>query len=1236
MSELILENEYLKVTFPGNKAGFSGIWLKNYQSGSAIKTEYNRLDENLYYKAFGGDYHGVYAEEQEYWSGDVNGIAYKTTMGSTDLFGKADIFGNSPREVVKVVSGDVVEINSDRAINSQELLYYFSPDGQSLIKRVRLNIRKQGANAENLQSVVFMNYVGFAPVAYNSEIQYIAFHEYILGFNSLDNWSADSGLGISLARNSLYPNLAPGFSEAQWQIDAGQPVISSNRQLNLSGGDNIYLCRHNAYPADRIHTLNLSVQNLSGSLRIKYGLSRNAISCDEEAQSLDITSNGSYSLQDNSGYGDNYLYIRLEQLSGSGEVHDLAVKYLKDGVSYSDYDHSYLAHTSLHNCARVQSVNPNGLRLIYNFPQNIKIAAGGGVKMLALSLDNNSIEDGAFCLIFQKPDDTWVETGKINMLVDFNDQYPLGAWGRFNQWDDSFFGVEIPANVNEIKAIGIKWTTNQAIDWLLDGFGIVAWQDKDLGSGTQEKLKMGLPAQGLRLNRTFTLRGVQGAYHPVQNRIPGERISVVIVGGLQGYGEYVPLTFQNIQTVNEVYQISNQYIDSIWNQWNDNCFQLVYNASGINNYLYPVAVRNVTQNEEYPIISSAANLITVDIGNKNYALSDTLRITYARKQTVDPAHWDLAQNARGQWCIKWAYDSWTLENDRQKVYVDYSVAGRSDDSPAWLLSASNHDVHSIVQDYPDISNDSPQLAAYATYVFSDPSNEQAEGLFIYQPRLNKSGDALYTEAQNLLDLADLLYLNTRQEALSPMPKNYNLIPMLAFGGEAVAANPIDYLQQVSRLFFSANATNAIMATGSLNHLYDRDMQAWWNWSGALRDSGVNYLSASRQILRRGYPESIVGQNLNRHRYFFEVSVFADSHIKRHKEQAALDYKGNLAYKRTWYYQEANGAYTAVTHPWNDFQAAYYQPIVLNGKSYIYRYNYTETIPAFWSVVKPSAYWGLANPTIYDLLCRRIDYLCRTYDSEGILLSELLYYGYSFDTKDFALYNWWRQNIKGLASASDWPRDVATGYVMVDDPLIWEFKSYYIKEMLTNLAAIAHGHNKLFGCNVQVQNCLPVKQPDAPVWEPYTKKSGTYGVCVDTLNFSCDRYGTPYADLLQANICDLLFVWLYYRYSSFGIKAAYDFIERFSQYKERMLVTVGLFPKENPPAADEIIQLVQTLLQAGFNVCYAGYPPMLINDERWVDVWGTLSNYVPLVTLNEDGEVEVNPKQVEAVPFLIKM
>jgi hypothetical protein len=611
-----------------------------------------------------------------------------------------------------------------------------------------------------------------------------------------------------------------------------------------------------------------------------------------------------------------------------------------------------------------------------------------------------------------------------------------------------------------------------------------------------------------------------------------------------------------------------------------------------------------------------------------------LRITYAERQEIDSSHYDLVY-VNGIYKIKWAYDSWTISHDREKVYVDYDVSDRGDDTIACVIGGSHHVNDRLVQDYYDLTQSPSLVATYSTLVFSDPANEIVETFMVYYPLVSKTGGSLYAEAETIHDLTQALLVNSRKDPLSPMLHNYNLAPHVAYGGEDIAANPIEYLQDVSEKFFRANCSNAIISGGSLAYLRDRDLDFWYWWGGGLRDNGVDVLSATRAILRRGYTETRVQQDMNQHRYILEITCFAYEHNKRYPDQASVDYKGTSTYRRVWYYQADSGLYTAVQHVWDDMSSSYYDPIVIDGENYYFQYHYILVIPAFWSLVKPASYWSLNYPTIYDLLSDRLDYVTSKYDCDGAIISELLYYGHSFDTNDFTLYNWWRVNVKGWGTAGDWPRDSGTGYVNVDDTEIWEFKAYFMKEFLTNMATIVHGNGKLLGINAEVQNVIPVKFPNASVWNPYDKVEGQYGTNVDTLDYNCDRYGTPYDDLLKEDICDFFYVWLYYRYSGISTRVVDDFIAQYEDYKERMFITIGLFPKEDPPAEDEITELVQMLLKKGFNVTYAGYPPMLIQDSRWDGIWDNLFDYVPTVHYNTDSQIEIRPKKMERIPFLVR-
>ena len=113
----------------------------------------------------------------------------------------------------------------------------------------------------------------------------------------------------------------------------------------------------------------------------------------------------------------------------------------------------------------------------------------------------------------------------------------------------------------------------------------------------------------------------------------------------------------------------------------------------------------------------------------------------------------------------------------------------------------------------------------------------------------------------------------------------------------------------------------------------------------------------------------------------------------------------------------------------------------------------------------------------------------------------------------------------------------------------------------------------------------------------------------------------------------MYVWLYYRYSPFGTQAVLDFMAEFNQYKERMFLTVGLFPKEDPPKECEVVTLLKIILDAGWNAVYAGYPPMLIQDNRWAGVWSKVKGHVPVVDYDEENqEIVIDPAKGVEVPF----
>ncbi|MFQ5645905.1 MAG: hypothetical protein ACE5GM_03160 [bacterium] len=1236
-NKLVLENDFLVVTFPGTKAGFDGVWLKNYASGTLQSTEYNNLASTGEVRLLRGDFHALAVGADEYYSGNQSWIAYGTAISSRDLYGSLDPYGDVEIEAVKVISSDNIDIGSDRQITGQEFTYYFTPDGKGLIKRVRLDVKKTGPQASLLQTVKFIDFNSFSPVGYKTACDYAGFTAWEDGFDYRDmtgflaDWSVDSGLNVSLARGSLYPNLLPAFGDSSWTAVAGSPVVVSGSRLDLAAGDKLYCQVLNAYPANRTLTLNLTVSNLSGALNLKFGTERNGRDIPVAGNTVSV--DGTYTFRFTTGYGDNWLYLELEQTGGSCQITDPVVHYLYDGVSYVAPDGSYLANTNLKQCVRVTGSNPQGKRLTLNLSPTRKIAASSGVQLLVRSLDNTEITDGAFQLSFQKPDNSWVDSAMQNLLIDYNET--LSGAQQVGFWEDGLFGVKIPDGLDEIKAVAIEFTTTASIDWLLDGFITLGWQKLAVDPGADRRYRVGPVAAGLR-SENFSLRGVGLISDRQPSSVAGDRIQVVVVTGPGGYGETAALSFSDVSSVTGVYQLQESSLLTTFSDWDDRVYCAAYDLASVTGYAYPVKVENLTRGEEYTITGSSGTVCEVDISEKDYAFSDSLKITYVYKDWVSSANWSLATDSRGRTAIKWAYNAWTIANDRQAVYVDYPVSSRTDDRLSLCQGTSLHHCSTVRGYYYDPRVSSPLVSTYGNLIFSNPANDVAETALIYYPGAGLDDDALYQKAEEIQELADRLIVNNRSEPLTPAPRNYNLVPHVAFGGEAIAADPLEYLQEVNEKFYRSGVTNTIISGGSLAYLRDRDPQAWWWWGGSLRDNGIDLLSATRAMIRRSLSGGMVGDRLNRHRYLLELTTFAYDHNKRYRSHASVDYQGVEKFKRVWYYEADSGLYTTVVRQTDDFDDTYYDPVTINGDPYYFQYHYLLVIPAFWSITTPKTDWGISEETIYDLMARRIDYTTGHYDCDGVIISELIHYKEGFSDNDFSLYDSWCVT-NGYGAQADWPRFGTGNYVDPDDSRVWGWKRYQMKKYITEMATIAHGNGKLLGINVNVQNIIPVANPDNPVWDGYTKGAAPYGgTCVDTLDYSCDRYGTNYDELLKEDIVDLLYVWLYYRYSAFGIQAVYDFAARFSAYKSRMLLTVGLFPKEDPPDAQEVTALVQDLLQDGWNVAYAGYPPMMIRDARWQNVWDNWIDYLPWVDYNrEEGRIEVTPRKMGQIPFHVR-
>jgi len=345
--EIILKNDNLTLVFMSDGAGFHKFYLNpaNYVRGQARNNDYNNLTSIGEFKLSDGDYHLLKIDNTEYGSSLVNWTAYKDIVSSKDLYGKFDPFGEVDVPVVKIISTDITDIGNDRAVTKQEFTYFFTPDEKGVIKKARITISKTGSSAQVMPFIKCLNFVGVNSLGPITDAECFDFRKRMLGFdyNSIAElqaeWTIDAGLTTYIARQSSYPNLLPVFTDSEWVVDSEAPSVVDDATLDTSSGDIFYICHFNAYPKSRVHTLKFEVQSLAGTLKVRYGMGSNALYIDNNAQKLEITSNGIYTLQHTSGSGDNWLYVRFEQVTGSARVLNPVVQYLSYDVNYTQIGH---------------------------------------------------------------------------------------------------------------------------------------------------------------------------------------------------------------------------------------------------------------------------------------------------------------------------------------------------------------------------------------------------------------------------------------------------------------------------------------------------------------------------------------------------------------------------------------------------------------------------------------------------------------------------------------------------------------------------------------------------------------------------------------------------------------------------------------------------------------------------------------------------------------------------------
>jgi len=728
MLKLSNDNMAMKFDEDNPSSGFSEFKLKAdyYYMGYARSTNLNNINSRGEYILSTSDFYSLLIEGVEHEVSSLDWGITKIKVNSKDLYGEYDVYGGVNVDVIKVKTESILATTGNRSIKEQELWYYFTPDGKGIIKKVKIIFNPPVSSAYNLQSIKVLNFVSVNSIAPKFEVESYFFGKKQLGFDYdtlsevAQDWIKDSGLTISIARNSVYPNLLPAFDPADWN---NLPDIYNSSSIDLKAGDKPYISWFNAYPDARKHYLHFEAQNLTGTLQVSFSMTRNNRNTEIDAQIINITDNGEHIITFPAGYGYDWLYVRFNQLDGVSNVINPYVHYRDLSYTFVAPDGSRLANSNLMNCIRVQSSNPNNKKITTKvFNANLFIGSGKGVGISILSLDGTDIQNGAFEVLFQKSDNTIVTSAIYNMFVDYNEKYvPVGddpIAEQFNQWDDGLFGVAIPAGVDEIKKIGIRFKTTQAIDWLIDNFFVLNWQGSDKGIGSDDRRNFGPGVDGLR-SRDFSLRGTHGITFPRNYMVKMERV-------IPDPETASKLTFSNVTGIKQIYYLVEIPYSVTFSDLQDRGHEAIIDMSGETNYLYAVSVKNSATGEMWRIKSAVGTDIIVDIAERERnSSSDLIIVTYMVKMDIDPTTvWSFVPGG-----ILWDIGASLYSS----AYVDYYVSRRIDDPIGLAQVSSDSQLSTMRVLRLDVALSPPLLANYNIATLTDAENTLCETDFTYYP-----------------------------------------------------------------------------------------------------------------------------------------------------------------------------------------------------------------------------------------------------------------------------------------------------------------------------------------------------------------------------------------------------------------------------------------------------------------------------------------------------------------------
>jgi len=1264
---LIMATSLVEAYFDGKSSGPSEVWTvdKNAAGGYA-HTEGNGIAEDGAVLLSSSDSMYFYFNGIELYSSDFTWIAYPLDIDAENLYGKAWTgAAHTSISCIKTVSSGEHDLGGGRTLDRIENLYFPTVDQLGIHRKTSIKVIKNSETADPIDSVIYGTLFGTAnALIERNDMEYRKIGRYSCGFDYETvaevnaDWTIDAGITYAPARtdNVVYPNLIPNFDDASW-VPIGSPVKNTALSYTLTPGDSLRCWVVSGLPVDRLGCLTFNVTANTGGLAARLGFNSTMNKIDYATETI-YNSTGIKKVRATASGVDRAIFIEFVNTGAANiTLENVAVQMQYDAL-YTAYDGSVLSNNAWWNSLRVSGSLLSGKKMVRQFAQPVDVSLSTAIGMWLLPKNSNS-PTPAFRFYFKDELDAIHYSSNLSIWIDWNEHY-LNQPVQFNYWDDGFYWEFIPAGVTQIKEIGIEFLTDVAIDWVLDDLFFFTPLTESNGPGSFKNVRLGMSAPNTRTDERCLSNYITGSN--AQTSRVRDKVQVIVVIENTDYVEKSLLSAKELTVTvpnPELYRYVPETTTLLWETIADKGASATFTLPA--DCEMPDSVTNISNSESYRVLSfdRVTKVTKIDVKTATGRIGQTIEIDYQKKEfaTLGVDYLVYYYAAKQQWIVDWQDTPWVFARDRELFYCEYDVDVR-DDAAIAISLIGDKQVRHVGGDTRNAHNSSPTVVNFSRLFLSELGNTVANSLTTMHFHIGKTESQIDAAVELQYAAALTIDTNSRAEIVDPTPINFNIMPHISFGGEFVAEDPMDTLETVGEKLSEGGLTNVIVGGGSLAAAKSRVRDHWFAWGSAVMDNGISYVDSMRQVIRKGYENEAISANINSHRYLVEVTLFNYKWLAKHRDQIGIGPNGDERFKRVWYYETAAGDdFYVVQHAVDDLQASYYDPQSANGKTYIFRYHYLMNYPSMWSAITPGSQWGNIT-TIFDLWMRLAEAYANEYDTDGVIFSEyIMSYKYGCSDNDLILYNAYR-SAHALAPLADWVR-TGGGDVQCDNEELWDWKVWQTNQAMDLAATMLHSHGKWLGCSLEVEPIISVYDETSPVWNGIEMDFRDYAFGTDPvsrhwhirdLSRNCRRYGQDYAELFQSGRVDFGYVWFYHRYSPEkwwnqdhvdydpAKDIITDFINTYGNYRERMLVGIGLYPRRDPPPTSEEVKIIiLRFIKAGFNIAYPGWP-RIVTVDNYQDMWAWFSDYVPTVTAVETGNnmtLNIDPKSYGGMPFLVK-